>query len=82
MAGPVTEKTFHLAFCLPLFGLALLMPPALLVFALPVELFGLPLIVLYIFGIWASLIGAAVFLARRLRPDAAPPSSDGPGRAA
>jgi len=71
MAAPTSEKTLRLALCLPLFGLFLLMPPALLVFGIPTTIAGVPLIVAYIFGVWAFLIAGAYMLTRRLDPDAA-----------
>jgi hypothetical protein len=70
MAAPTSEKTLRLALCLPLFGLFLLMPPALLVFGIPTTIAGVPLIVLYIFGVWCFLIAGAYLLTRRLDPDA------------
>jgi hypothetical protein len=82
MAAPASEKTLRLALCLPLLGLFLLMPPALLVFSIPASIAGIPLIVVYIFGVWCFLIAGAYLLTRRLDPD---PSVDvpapGPDRA-
>ncbi len=66
MAAPHPEKLRHLAVFLPFIGLFLLMPPALLVFGIEATLAGIPLIVLYIFGIWAALIAAAAVMARYL----------------
>lgn len=66
MATPQSEKLRHLAVCLPLIGLFLLMPPALLVFGIETTLAGIPLTVLYIFGVWGGLIGSAALLARYL----------------
>ncbi len=60
------EKLRHLAACLPVAGLFLLMPPALFVFGTETSIAGVPLIVLYIFGIWAGLIACAAALARHL----------------
>ncbi len=68
MAAPHPEKVRHLAAFLPLAGLFLLMPPALLVFGVGAVLAGIPLIVLYIFGIWAVLIAGAAVMARYLAP--------------
>ncbi|MGI9489917.1 MAG: hypothetical protein ACR2RF_29325 [Geminicoccaceae bacterium] len=62
MRRSLTAKARHIVLCLPLFGLALLLPPAIRVFAVPAAIMGVPLIVIYVFGIWAALIiGAAVF---------------------
>jgi hypothetical protein len=44
----------------------LLLPPIILIFAKPVLIAGVPLIVIYIFGVWAAAICAAMVLARRL----------------
>ncbi len=66
MAGLSRDKTRNLALLLPVFGLFLLMPPAVLAFGMPRTLGGVPLIVLYIFAVWAFLIVSAAFLARRL----------------
>lgn len=66
MARLSRDKTRSLALLLPLFGLFLLMPPAVLAFGMPTTIGGVPLIVLYIFAVWAILIVGAAWLARRL----------------
>lgn len=53
---------------LPLFGLFLLMPPMITLFARGFDLAGVPLIVVYVFGVWIALIVCAALLARRLDP--------------
>lgn len=53
---------------LPLLGLALLMPPLITLFAVGLDVAGVPLIVVYVFGVWLALIACAALLARRLRP--------------
>ena len=53
---------------LPLIGVFLLMPPLVTLFAAPVDVGGVPLIVIYLFGVWFALIGCAAWLARRLAP--------------
>ena len=58
------------AVLVPLAALFLLMPPFVLLFTTPRMVFGVPLIVLYIFGVWALLVAVTWQLARRL---AAPP---------
>ena len=70
---------------LPLIGLFLLMPPAVLAFGMPGTIGGVPLIVLYIFAIWAFMIVGAAWLARRLDTSLdletmplRPPSTDTP----
>lgn len=55
---------------LPILGLFLLMPPVITLFAVHFEMFGVPLIVVYLFGVWLALIICAALLARRLRPPA------------
>jgi hypothetical protein len=56
------------AAALPLLGLVLLMPPVVTLFAAALDVAGIPLIVVYLFGVWLGLIGCAAALARRLRP--------------
>ena len=66
MRRTLSTKARHIALCLPLFGLVLLLPPAIRVFAVSTTILGLPLIVIYVFGIWAALIIGAAALARHL----------------
>lgn len=66
------------AVLLPFFGLLLLMPPFIGLFPPAVRLGGIPVLVLYVFGVWALLIVLAALLARRLastehRPPEPPP---------
>ena len=64
---PSSERAQDAAALLPLLGLALLVPPAITIFAAHgAELAGIPLIVSYVFGTWLGLIAAAAVLARRL----------------
>lgn len=63
-----SSKTPDAAVVLPLFGLFLLMPPTITLFAASVDIGGVPLIVVYIFSVWAALILCAGLLARRLDP--------------
>ncbi len=56
----------EVAVLLPLGGIVLTMPPMASVFALPVRLGGVPLVVGYIFLVWALLILAARAIGRRL----------------
>ncbi|RUM99130.1 hypothetical protein EET67_05730 [Pseudaminobacter arsenicus] len=51
---------------LPFAAAALLAPPLIWIFAGPTEPGRVPLIVIYIFGIWAVIILAAFLLARRI----------------
>lgn len=51
---------------LPITAAILLLPPFILVFAAPVLLAGIPLIVVYLFGTWAVIVLCAGLLARHL----------------
>lgn len=55
------------AILLPVFGTLLLMPPLIGLPVGPHRLFGIPLVVLYVFGIWAGLILVALLLCRARR---------------
>lgn len=57
---------------LPLLGAVLLMPPVITLFVANVDIGGVPLIVVYLFCTWLTLIVCAAWLSRRL----APPRSD------
>ncbi|HTQ78176.1 MAG TPA: hypothetical protein VMI15_09145 [Burkholderiales bacterium] len=62
------------AIVLPLLGLFLLLPPVISLFAVPLELAGVPLVVVYLFSVWLGLVLGAALLGRALepRPPAAP----------
>jgi hypothetical protein len=78
---PERRATQDVAAILP-FGLAVMvLPPVILVFATPVTVFGLPLILLYVFGIWALAILSAFLLARRLADPERPGSGGTADRA-
>lgn len=67
------------AIVLPFVGLLLLMPPFIGLFAPTARLAGIPVLVLYVFGVWGLLIVLAALLARRLdgterRPPEPPPA--------
>lgn len=68
---------------LPVVTAILLMPPVVLIFAAPATVAGIPLVVVFIFGVWAAAIAAALLLARRLSARAPasvgeePPPADG-----
>ena len=64
------------AVVLPLLGLFLLMPPVIALFAAPLVVAGVPLIVVYLFGVWIALVLAAALLGRALQRGA-PASPDG-----
>ncbi|SLN75806.1 hypothetical protein [Oceanibacterium hippocampi] len=59
----------EIAFVLPFVGLALITPPIIHIFADSRTVFGIPIIILYIFGVWAALVLSAFRLARRLREE-------------
>jgi hypothetical protein len=62
---------------LPLVGLFLLLPPVIVPFAVPVDVAGVPLVVLYLFAVWLGLVLAAALLARALAPR---PAAEDPPR--
>ena len=61
------RKLQNIALALPLFGAAMILPPVVLVFAPDVRVFGTPVIVIYLFGIWLCFILTTFFLSRRLK---------------
>lgn len=54
-----------LAVMLPIVVVLLLMPPLIRIFAAPATLGGIPLIIVYIFAVWAAAILVAIVVARR-----------------
>lgn len=60
------RKLHDTALLLPLFGAFLLISPMITVFTGATTVFGLPLIFVYIFGVWAGLVLIARAMARRL----------------
>ena len=69
---------------LPVAAAVLLLPPFILIFAAPASIAGVPLIVVYLFGIWAVIVLAAWLVARRVEPgDGADvsPDADEPSQA-
>jgi len=64
------------AVVVPLAALVLLMPPFISLFVAPVNVLGIPLLVVYMFGVWALLVFLTWRLSRRLaaRGDPAPPA--------
>lgn len=75
----VNPKVRDLSILLPLAGVLLLMSPVLQVFNSLTPIFGIPLIVLYIFGVWLGLIILGAWLSRYQReipsPDPLPPDT-------
>jgi hypothetical protein len=72
-----TARTRDAAILLPILVAVLLAPPVVLIFARPAAPWGVPLIVIYIFAVWAGAILASFLLARRLKGAPAPPAPDG-----
>lgn len=80
-----------IAVLVPFFGVVLLMPPLLNLFDDLKAPFGVPLEVLYLFGVWLLVIAGAVLISRRKqfrettpiagRESMPPPSADPPGEA-
>ena len=69
---------------LPCIGLFLVMPPVIGLFAVPRDVAGIPLIVLYLFGVWLWLVASAALLSRRIDnppPDGRPQAGSAPGGA-
>lgn len=66
---PNQQRTRDAALVLPILGAFLLISPAASVFNSTATVLGLPIVVLYVFGVWLGLILAAIGLARRLSAD-------------
>ncbi len=60
------QGTRDAASLLPVAAAILLLPPFIVVFAAPVLIAGIPLIVVYVFGVWAAIVLCAWLLARNL----------------
>ncbi|MEP3116186.1 hypothetical protein [Nisaea sp.] len=83
-ASPSTAAKFRdAAFLLPVAGFFLLLPPVIDLFLAQESVFGIPLIVAYIFGLWSALIVIAFWFSNRLHdpePHATvPPDTSSPG---
>ena len=85
ISEPEGQGARDAATVLPFVAAVLLLPPFVLIFAAPVLFGGIPLIVVYIFGVWAAIILATYLTARRLagtraaRTGAAPPVEENRG---
>ena len=74
------RKARDRAAILPLVGAILLLPPIAVIFRVDATLAGIPLLVVYVFAVWAGLILAAAALAPRLsESDAAVEETVGEG---
>lgn len=69
-----TRNVRDAAAILPVAVIILLLPPVILIFSAPVLIAGIPLIVLYVYGVWACLILCALLVALRVK------EADGNGR--
>lgn len=67
------EKRQDLAVIIPAFGVVLLVPFLANLFVVRERIFGVPLAMAYLFGVWLYLIAGAIVLARLL-PQAGPGS--------
>lgn len=73
------ERLADRAVVLPVAAFLLLTPPVLHVFSRDSAIFGIPVLFLYCFTVWAVLIGLGRALARRLHRasgEAAPPGAE------
>ncbi|QIE54604.1 hypothetical protein G5B40_03620 [Pikeienuella piscinae] len=61
------ERTYEAAMALPIAGLALFTPPLIGLFASDAGVFGVPMIVAYMFAAWVALVLCAYLLARRIK---------------
>lgn len=66
------QRVREAARLLPLAGLFLVLPPLITLFAVPVDVAGVPLLVLYFFAVWLGLVLAAALLGRALAVPAPP----------
>ena len=64
--GGNSQAARDAAVLLPVAGAILLLPPFILVFAAPVLIVGIPLIVVYVFGVWASIVLGAFRVAQEV----------------
>ena len=69
-------KRLDLAVIIPAFGMVLLMPFLVNLFVVRERIFGVPLEMAYLFGVWFYLVAGAIVLARVLPP--AVPNPGGP----
>lgn len=74
---PEAARRRDAAAVLPLFGVLLLLPPFVNLFTREARLFGIPLEVVYLFGIWTALVLGALAMSRRLTPPADRPDRAG-----
>jgi hypothetical protein len=70
-----SQRAREAARLLPLVGLFLVLPPMIALFAVPVDVAGVPLLVVYFFAVWLGLVLAAALLGRAPAPP--PPGEQG-----
>ena len=60
------RKLENAALALLVFGAVLIVPPILSIFNVPVRILGVPLVVMYLFMVWITLVGVTLLLSRRM----------------
>lgn len=60
------KRSEGFAFFLPVVGAMLVMPPIVMLFDVDADVFGIPLIVAYMFAVWLFLVVASLVLTRGL----------------
>lgn len=61
------RKLENIAVALPVFGIAMILPPIVGVFTSEARILGVPVIVIYLFSMWVLFIFGTYMLSRRLR---------------
>ena len=61
-----SRRLSDVAVIAPMLGFVLLIPPVIGLFATDATVFGAPLVLVYLFGVWLGLIAVAAVLSRRL----------------
>ena len=69
---PTRSRRHDAALLLPVAGAIALLPPLIGFFGHPGRIFGLPIVVVYVFGLWIVLIAVAARLSRLLCNEASP----------
>jgi hypothetical protein len=64
-----TQRRREAGLILPFFGLVLVAPPLVNLFISDITIFGAPLIGVYLYSVWAVLIGGSFWLSRKLQED-------------
>lgn len=61
-----TRRLRDVATLLPIVTMLLLLPPMILVFSAPVAVAGIPLIVIYLYALWAGAVLVTFLVSRRI----------------